>query len=174
LRRGTPFRPRGRLRCRAPPSPSRRGGIPPPKIKALCTVTEVTELSFRRKEHNSQKLVPAAKDRPSPRPPCGAEGYFIRCVVLGRFPCRAWYFFARCVIVDPPRCLAVLEGRRAPQSVRLGWLRCGTIFRPRGGCGVVPRRPRDDVVGIRPPPRNALCTVTELTELSFRRKEHTS
>jgi hypothetical protein len=32
---------------------------------------------------------------------------------------------------------------------------------------VVPRRPRADGVGIPPPPIYALCTVTEVSELSF-------
>jgi hypothetical protein len=38
----------------------------------------------------------------------------------------------------------------------------------------VPRRPRADMGGIPPPTRNELCTYTEVTELTFRRKEHTT
>jgi hypothetical protein len=43
-----------------------------------------------------------------------------------------------------------------------------------GGYSVVPRRPRADGVGVTPPPRYGICTVTEVTELSFRGKEHSS
>jgi hypothetical protein len=38
----------------------------------------------------------------------------------------------------------------------------------------VPRHPQADEGGIPPPPRYANCTVTEVTELSFRRKEHSA
>jgi hypothetical protein len=60
-------------------------------------------------------------------------------------------FYGRCVVVDRARCLAVYEGRRDGQSVRRGLLRRGKI----SGCGITP------------PPFYAICTVTEVTELSF-------
>jgi hypothetical protein len=92
LRRGTLFRTRGQLRCLASPSTSRRERYIAANKKRLCNVTEVTELSFRRKILTHRPWVPAAKPRPSPRPPCGSDGYSLPFVVVGSFPRLWWYF----------------------------------------------------------------------------------
>jgi hypothetical protein len=43
----------------------------------------------------------------------------------------------------------------------------GHCSAPGGSCDVPPRRPLVDGVGITPPQKYAVCTVTEVTELSF-------
>jgi hypothetical protein len=103
LCRGTPIRPRGRLRCRAPPSPSRRDGIPPPKRKALCTVTEVTELPFRPKEHNSQNLVPIRQGPAVSATPLwrGRIFHSVRCSWSLRSPVVVLFSPVRCSCFGP-------------------------------------------------------------------------
>jgi hypothetical protein len=93
----------------------RRGKLPTTGAVAVScpAVPEPTGAVYRphRETHSVQSLrcpsypldersiphrpwVPAAKLRPPPRLPCGADGYFLRCVIIGRFPRGAWYFFS--------------------------------------------------------------------------------
>jgi hypothetical protein len=83
------------------------------------------------------------------------------------FSVGAWYL----IRPDALTCRKAAEPRSQAYLVRCAAGHCSA---PRGGCVVVPRSPRAYGVGIEPHLRNAFCTVTEVTELSFRRKYNNS
>jgi hypothetical protein len=108
------------------------GGILPSPINAFLPSLKLLSYPLEERSIPHGPWVPATNPRPPCRNPCGADGYFLPCGLLGRFLAVRGTFLGRWVVVDPARCLEVYEGRRAPQSFVLGSLPRSTLFRPRG------------------------------------------